>query len=109
MSETRRPLRLWVLASGLLSAAIVIAALAGQTGVAKHDKLYLELERVRSLNASLRTENRRLSVETQALRSNPEYMEAVIRDELGWVRKDEMLLIFPPAKARKAADEAPPP
>lgn len=108
-----RSIRLWASASVAVAAVIVIAALASQNGAAKHDKLHLELDRVRALNESLRTENRRLSIETKALRSNPEYMEAVIRDELGWVRKDEILFIFPSAGAEKSEgnprNEAPPP
>jgi len=91
-----RSIRVFTLVSGLLSIAIVAAALIGPHGFAKHDKLRAELESVRALNDSLRTENVRLRKEAKALASSPEYIEAVIRDELGFVRKDEIVLIFSP-------------
>jgi cell division protein FtsB len=89
-----RAIRVFTLASGLMSIAIVLAALVGQNGFSKHDKLRAELESVRALNESLRVENARLRREAKALASSPDYIEAVIRDELGFVKKDELVLIF---------------
>jgi cell division protein FtsB len=87
-------IRICAVLSAASSIAMVIAALVGQHGVAKHDKLRTELAAVRTLNESLRLENARLHRETEALRSSPELIEAAIRDELGWVRKDEVVIIF---------------
>jgi cell division protein FtsB len=91
-----RAIRVFTLVSGLFSIAIVILALIGQHGFSKHDKLRAELESVRALNESLRSENARLRKEAKALGSSPDYIEAVIRDELGFVKKDEIVLIFSP-------------
>lgn len=81
-----------------LGSALVLgligSALFGDEGVSKHDKLRSELRNVQALNAELREENRRLRLEAEALRDNPAYIEHVIRDELGWVRSDELVFIF---------------
>jgi len=89
-----RAIRAFTLLSGLVSIGIVAFALVGQRGFSKHDKLRSELESVRALNDALRAENVRLRKEAKALGSSPEYIEAVIRDELGFVKKDEIVLIF---------------
>jgi cell division protein FtsB len=93
-AASTRAIRIFTLLSGLLSIALVLAAVIGQHGFSKHDKLRAELEGVRALNESLRSENVRLRREAKALNSSPEYIEAVIRDELGFVKNDEIVLIF---------------
>lgn len=80
------------LVCALLSIGLVSAALLGQDGVGRHDRLSAELERVRAINAELKAENRRLAVERRALRHDPGYIEAVIREDLGFVRPDEVVL-----------------
>src|SRR5687768_11834675 len=94
MQQEKR-LRLAVVASGVISLGLVSAALLGSRGVARHEKLRDELARVEQLNESIRTENHRLREQSRALASNPEYIESVIRDELGYVRADELVFIFP--------------
>lgn len=96
-------LRAAAFVSGVLSIALVAAALLGEHGVLRHEKLREELGDVGTLNTSLETDNARLRREAEALRTNSEYVEAVIRDELGWVRKDEVIFIFPPARPGKGA------
>jgi cell division protein FtsB len=81
-------------ASGVLSIVLVGAALLGDHGVLRHEKLREELTNAKSLNDALEAENRRLRAEAEALRSDPEYVEMVIRDELGFVRKDELIFLF---------------
>lgn len=81
-------------ASGLLSIVLVGAALLGDHGVLRHEKLREELANAKTLNQGLESENRRLRAEAEALRSDPEYVESVIRDELGFVRKDELIFLF---------------
>jgi cell division protein FtsB len=95
------PVRIGLIASISLSMLLVGSALFGADGVGKHEKLKEELDSVRTLNDNLESENRRLRVEAKALRSNPEYIEAVIRDELGWVKKNEIVFIFPSTEGKK--------
>lgn len=105
--SSSRVLSRLALVSGVASVSIVVAALVGQNGFAKHDKLRSELERVRSLNEALRGEDARLRREAAALASSEEYIDSVIRDELGFVRKDEIVLIFPSAVPAAAAGADP--
>jgi cell division protein FtsB len=95
-----RFVRIAAFAAGLLSIILVAAALLGEHGVLRHEKLREELEHVRELNTGLEADNKRLRAEAEALRSDPDYVEAVIRDELGWVRKNELIFIFPKEKAK---------
>jgi len=79
---------------GIVSLALVLAALFGPEGVTRHEQLRDELDQIQFLSSNLRRENKLLMRQSQALRSNPEYIEAVIRDELGWVHKEELVYIF---------------
>ncbi len=42
----------------------------------------------------LRRENRRLIREIERLRNDPEYIEAVIKNELRMIRKNEVIIYF---------------
>jgi cell division protein FtsB len=88
-------IKLWAMAGGLLVIALLGAALFGEDGVTRHEKLRAELDRVNELNARLAADNKRLATEARALRDDPGFIEATIRDELGWVRGDELIFIFP--------------
>lgn len=74
---------------------LVGASLFGPEGVTRHEGLRQELDRLNAMNGELRQENGRLTAEVDGLKHNPELIEAVIRDELGWVRPDELVFIFP--------------
>ena len=78
--------------SAALVVALVGAAVFGTDGLGRHEQLKSELEHVRAANAALQAENRSLSVERRALRHDAVYIESVIRDDLGFVRPDEVVL-----------------
>lgn len=88
-------IKLWAMAGGLLVVAILGGALFGDDGVTRHERLRSELDHVNELNAKLAADNRRLAIEAKALRHDPGYIESAIREELGWVRNDELIFIFP--------------
>ncbi len=56
----------------------------------------LSRERVRLLaeNDQLRGENVRLTAQIQKLRSDPAYVQKIIRQELGYARPDEFVYYF---------------
>src|SRR5690349_9942825 len=89
------PIRIWAVTGGLLVITLLSSALFGADGVTRHEKLRAELESVNQLNQKLAADNRRLSIEAKALRNDPAFIEATIRDELGWVKSDELIFIFP--------------
>lgn len=88
-------IRFWAFTGGALVLAFLGGALFGGDGVTRHEKLRKELDRINRLNSELSRSNRRLAVEAKALRHDPAYIEQVIRDELGWVKGDELVFIFP--------------
>lgn len=73
---------------------LVLGALVGDGGVARHGALRGELEALEREVQTVEAENRQLAREVEALRTDPEYMEAVARDELGWVRPSERVVVF---------------
>lgn len=74
------------------------AAIVGDDGIARHEMLESELAKVNALNARLEAENVVLAQQAHALRTDRAYVESVIRDELGWVRADEVVFIFDDAR-----------
>jgi cell division protein FtsB len=96
--------RLSAALSGSLSLALVGLALLGPDGVSRHEKLRAEIRRLDALNVELDTANSALRAEATALKHDPEHLEAVIRDELGWARRDEVIFIFPSSQATAELD-----
>ena len=88
-------LRLVATLGVLVVVVLVGAALFGDDGIARHDRLRAELSRVERMNEDLAVENRRLTLEGTALRHDVPYIEHAIRDELGWVGKNDLVFIFP--------------
>lgn len=97
-SSRPRWLRVWVVVNTGLVFLLVGGALFGSDGVVRHERLSEELNHVKELNADLERDNAQLKREVEALRHDPEHLELVIRDELGWVRSDEVIFIFPDKK-----------
>jgi len=93
--KTPLPLRLAAALGALLVVAFIGAALFGEEGVTRHERLRAELRELEAMNGDLARTNARLEREVEALKSDERYIEAAIRDELGWVSPDDMVLIFP--------------
>ena len=103
-SSTPRWIRFWAIVNGALVALLVGAALLGDDGVARHERLDEKVRNVNALNDELSKANERLKREAYALQHDPDYVEFVIRDELGWVRDDEMIFIFESPEAEEQGD-----
>lgn len=84
-----------------VSAAFMINALVGDSGVLatmKASQQYLRLQR--DVNA-LREDNRRLMVEMERLKSDPTAIEEEARKNLGLIRPGETLVIVKDAQPAK--------
>lgn len=105
LASSPRFVRFWAMVAAALSILLVGAGLLGSHGVIRHEKLRDELANVRSLNQGLALENRKLRSQSRSLVDHADYIEAVIRDELGWVRRDEMVFIFPSGVGDESGSE----
>ena len=87
----------WMLPFGLLVLSIVSVPLAilDEQGLPRYRALKSELADVRRVNERMRRDVEDLQREVAALRSDPEAIERIARDELGMVRDDEILFQFP--------------
>ncbi|MFO0723622.1 MAG: septum formation initiator family protein [Myxococcota bacterium] len=95
MLSGSRWLKFWVVVNGALVVSLVGSALFGAQGVVRREKLDEDLGEVQQLNDELARQNQALKREIEALKNDDDYVERVIKDELGWVRADELILIFP--------------
>lgn len=87
----------WMLPFGLLLVSIVSVPLGilDEQGLPRYRALRAERAEVERTNDRLRREVHLLEREVQALRSDPNAIEQIARDELGMIRDDEMLFQFP--------------
>ena len=87
----------WMLPFGLLVLSIVSVPLAilDEEGLPRYRALRSELAEVRRVDYRLRRDVEQLQREVTRLRSDPQEIERIARDELGMVRRDEILFQFP--------------
>ena len=81
-----------VLAATLIS---VPAMVFGPEGLPRHRRLRAQLEAQRQENARLTRDLARLREEHDAFLRDPRARERAVREELGWVRPDEVIVEVP--------------
>ena len=86
---------LLLLGSGALSLALLGVAWLGEGGVVQHRRTLGQLHALEARLAEVREGNARLKVEVEALKSSPDYVEWVIRQDLGWIEPGERILRLP--------------
>ena len=88
---------LWMLPFGLLVVSIVGVPLSilDAEGLPRYRALRGELAEVERVNERLRHDVEQLHREVDGLRTDPDAIERIARDELGMVREDEILFQFP--------------
>lgn len=79
-----------------VAAVVVPIRILEADGLPRYRTLKTELRRVERDNDRLRMRIRSLRAQVSALRSDPEAVEKIARDELGLVRSDEMVIHFEP-------------
>jgi cell division protein FtsB len=88
----------WLLPFCLLVTAIVAVPLRilDEQGLPRYRALLHQRNAIRAENERLRREVRDLERDVQALRTQPETIERIARDELGMVREGEIVFQFDP-------------
>jgi cell division protein FtsB len=86
----------WLLPLGLLLFAIVFVPLRilETEGLPRYRALRTELQHTRSTNDRMRREVLDLQQRVKHLRTDPEAIERIARDELGMLRNDEIVFQF---------------
>lgn len=91
----------WILIVVMLALNLILLhriffSAQGIAGFQNQNQQVREMEnRIRQL----REENQNLYNKIQALKTNPQSQERLVREELGWVRQNELIVEFPaPAK-----------
>jgi cell division protein FtsB len=80
----------------LATSTIAVPLLAlGPEGLPRTRALETELSTIQNDNASLRRDIAHLRSEVQSLREDPSSIERIARDQLGMVRKSEVVFQFP--------------
>ena len=96
----------WLHHLAIANAVIVLlllgSALLSDNGIVRHERLSDELRRIEKINGDFAEKNANLREEVKSLRTDHTYVESVIRDELGWVRADEYVVIVPIEESEKS-------
>lgn len=101
----RSPIHWLALVCGTLVVSLVLSALFVDGGVARHERLHEELTRLEALNEELEQDNIQLRKEIEALKHDPRHVERVVREELGFVKPDEVIFIVPSEAEESPARE----
>ena len=92
----RWPLRIAVFSAVLVGLWFVAsAALTTSTADRRHN-IEMEVQHLKRLNTDLAGKNGRLTQRIQALRTDERVIEQIAREELGMIRTDETIFLFPP-------------
>ena len=86
----------WMLPFGLLSFVVVFVPLRilDAQGLPRYRALKAELHRVQDENSRMQRELKQMQHQVVALRTDPESLERIARDELGMLRPGEILFQF---------------
>jgi cell division protein FtsB len=95
MSRLGRSLA-WILPFALLVLSIVSVPLAilDDAGLPRYRALRGEVAEIERVNDRLRRDVRRLRAQVDGLRSDPATIERIARDDLGMIRREEILFQF---------------
>ncbi len=97
LSLSRSKIRLFIV---FVSCVLVVNALAGERGLIETMRAKRRHQALATSIRTLHRENARLREQARRLREDPQTIEAIARQELGFIRPDELLFIIrdmPPA------------
>jgi cell division protein FtsB len=92
-------LRQWASTIFVLGFLAVGAHLAfGESGFLAMRRMKMNVEKIRLENAALALENKHIAEQIRALRSDPQLIERIAREEMGLARPGEFVFKLPPKK-----------
>ena len=93
----------------VLNGVLIYAILYSSHGLPGYRKQSEQVRELEDKIFKLKTENQKLFEAIQALKSNPQAQEKLVRQELGLVRENEIILEIPEKTARTAKNTSSPP
>jgi cell division protein FtsB len=84
----------WVLGTVIALIALGVGSVFGDRGILNLVEKRHRVNQLRGEIEELRSENARLGAEISALRSNPEAIERLAREQLGFARPDETVFLI---------------
>jgi cell division protein FtsB len=101
MSRFRDRVALAVPTTLLLIAVVGVPVMVlGPAGLPRHRRLSAQLQAQREENRRLARQVLQLQAELEAFESDPRARERAVREELGWVRPDEIIVEVPTVSRR---------
>ncbi len=88
-----------MLAAGVL--VLLVHDVFGDRGFLAMRRSQREAERLEQEISKLNEENRRISADIEALKSDPAAIERIARDEMGLARPGELVFTLPPKSDKK--------
>ncbi len=96
MGSLRERFTLGVPLAVLVVTVVAVPAMTlGPDGLSRHRRLRGQLDAQREENHRLVRELHRLRTDVEQFRRDPRARERAVREELGWVRPDEMIVEVP--------------
>jgi cell division protein FtsB len=80
---------------GLFLIALLLLSLSGDRGVVELYRRKIIVSRLEEDIEWLKADNKRLYLELDALKNDPDYIEKLAREELGMIKPGELLILFP--------------
>ena len=75
----------------MVMVALFLCLLFAPKGVIRYLRLRQEIKELNAEVVLLQTQNSELAEEIHRLKNDPAYLEKVVREEYGWIRKNEMI------------------
>ena len=89
-------LRLLVVCLLALNIGLLYAIFFSSHGLEGYRKQGEQVKELEAKIVKLRQENQKLFEHIQAVKNNPKAQEKLVRQELGWVKENEIVVDFPP-------------
>ncbi|MDP7037982.1 MAG: septum formation initiator family protein [Myxococcota bacterium] len=88
--------------AAIIALAIVVHTFFAPDGWQQRQKVRDDLKQLKDENRQLETQIETLKQEVSALRTSPKYQERTIRNELGYVKKEDIILELSPESINKS-------
>jgi cell division protein FtsB len=83
----------------LLNALLLYGIFLSPNGIRGYQQQSLHVEELQSKVQKLKRENNRMFRKIQGFKNNPQALERLVREQLGWVKENEIVVEFIPSNS----------